>query len=468
MIHRMFLWVDNRLAISRSGKKALDYIFPDHWSFLIGEIALYSFVILVATGIFLMLYYTPSQHDVIYRGPVQYLNGIKMSEAYRSVVIISTQIRAGLMMRQCHHWAALIFIGAICVHMGRIFFTGAFRRPRELNWMVGATLLLLAIINGYLGYSLPDDVLSGTGVRIGFSILESIPIVGTYLCTFFFGGNYPGTIYLARYETIHILLLPGLIAFLIAIHLVLIARPHHTDFPGPHRREDNVVGTPMWPGYLLKTTAFFALVAGAIFLLAGNIQIDPIWQYGPYSPEKVSYAAQPDWYIGWIEGALRLFPSWEIHFPGHMIPEQFWAGFAFPFATWILIWAYPFIEAKLTGDREPHHLLDRPRDRPIRTAVGASIFSLYFVLTFGAAGDDVLANWFQVHLNTVVVAGRIACGGVPLATFLITYRICKELARPKLRYERREDIVIEPLHHGYYRSNAPRDPAATAQQSKTG
>lgn len=446
---RAVRWFDNRLAISRGAKKWLDYIFPDHWSFMLGEIALYAFIVLLISGVFLTFYFVPSAHEVTYTGKYVPLVGQRMSEAYKSAVDLSFQVRGGLLMRQAHHWAANIFIGAIIVHMGRIFFTGAFRRPRELNWMVGATLLLLAIMNGYLGYSLPGDLLSGTGVRIGFSIVESIPFVGSYLAIFLFGGNYPGTLITERFYIAHVLIVPLLIMALLGAHLSMIIRAHHTQFPGPHRREDNVVGTPLWPAYLAKTTGLLALVAGVILALGAFGQINPIWRYGPYDPFKASDAAQPDWYVGWLEGAMRLFPSWEIHLPGHMVPEQFFPTIALPALTWGLIYAWPFLEAKLTGDHAEHHLLDFPRDRPIRTAIGCAVFAFYFVL-FAAASDDVVANWFDISLNDLLVFYRYACLVAPALVFAVTWKVCHELAERPPSPNARKALVVELAIDGAY------------------
>ena len=185
--------LDERLGIAKGGRTFLDKIFPDHWSFMLGEIALYSFVVLLATGVFLCLYYVPSVAPTVCHTPYLPLNNTITSEAFCSTVNLSFSVRAGLLMRQMHHWACDIFVGSIVLHMARVFFTGAFRKPRELNWTIGLTMLILAILNGFIGYSLPDDLISGTGIRIAFSIVLSIPVVGSYLAFFLFGGNFPGT-----------------------------------------------------------------------------------------------------------------------------------------------------------------------------------------------------------------------------------------------------------------------------------
>ncbi|TMM11448.1 MAG: cytochrome b [Actinobacteria bacterium] len=308
-------WFDDRLGVARISKTALNKIFPDHWSFLLGEIAMYSFAIIIITGIFLTLFFVPSTKEVIYNGSYVPLRGQRVSEAYQSTVDISLNVRAGLVMRQMHHWAADIFAAAIVVHLCRIFFTGAFRRPRELNYMIGLTMLILVIVNGFIGYSLPDDQISGAGLRIAFSIFLSIPIIGTWGAFLLWGGNFPGNgDIIPRFYSLHILILPAVIAGLLAAHLGIMWHQKHTDFPGKDKSNRKVVGSSFWPTYTAKTTGYFFIIFGGLALLGGLFQINPIWLYGSYEPYKVSYAVQPDWYMGWLDGALRIMPAWETQF----------------------------------------------------------------------------------------------------------------------------------------------------------
>jgi ubiquinol-cytochrome c reductase cytochrome b subunit len=446
-------WLDDRLGLAKGGRTFLDKIFPDHWSFLLGEIALYSFVVLIATGVFLSLYFDPSAKDVIYHGAYEPLRGVKVSAAYASSVDISFSVRSGLVIRQMHHWAADVFVGAIAVHMSRVFFTGAFRRPRELNWAVGVTLLTLAIVNGFLGYSLPDDLVSGTGIRIAYSIVLSVPIVGTYLATFLFGGTFPGDgSIIPRMFLLHILILPVVIGGLIAAHLGLLVRQKHTQFAGHGRTEHNVVGSPMYPTFIAKTTGFLFMVTGGLWALGGLAQINPIWQFGPYDPSKISYAVQPDWYMGWLDGALRIMPSWEFTGFGHTIPfEVMLPAVLFPGLTFTLFYAWPFLEAKLTGDRAEHNLLDRPRDRPKRTAVGAAGLAFYFTL-FCASSTDVLAHFFNVSLNIVLWSFRILVFAVPIVVGLLTYRICLDMSGVHGIGQRKRAFVVTRSAEGEYRT----------------
>ena len=318
---------------------------------MLGEISLYSFVVLLATGVFLSLYFVPSTQQVIYHGSYKPLDGQWVSEAYKSTVGISFDVRGGLLIRQMHHWAADIFTGSIIVHMARIFFTGAFRKPRELNWIIGTTMLILAILEGFIGYSLPDDLISGTGLRIGYSIAESIPFVGSYLVTFLWGGQFPGTgVIIPRFFIIHVLIIPLVLIGLLSAHLGLLVRQKHTQFKGEGRTENNVVGSPMFPTFMAKTTGFLFMVTAATALLGAFAQINPIWQFGSYDTSKISYAVQPDWYMGWLDGALRIMPSWELAFWGHTVPlEVFLPAVVFPGIVFTIAAMWPVIERQVHG-----------------------------------------------------------------------------------------------------------------------
>jgi ubiquinol-cytochrome c reductase cytochrome b subunit len=444
-------WVDDRLGIAKGGRTFLDKIFPDHWSFMLGEIALYSFVVLLGTGVFLSLYYIPSAHEVIYNGSYLPLRGEKVSEAYASSVGLSFDVRSGLLMRQAHHWAADIFLGSIAVHMARVFFTGAFRKPREFNWIVGVTMLILGIVNGFLGYSLPDDLVSGTGIRIAYSIIESIPLVGSYIAFFVFGGNYPGSgVILERFYILHVLIVPLIIIGLLAAHLGLLVKQKHTQFPGKGKTEHNVVGSPMFPTFMAKTTGFLFMVTAVIFLLGGFAQINPIWQFGQYEPYQISYAVQPDWYMGWLDGALRIMPSWEWVGWGHTIPlEVFLPAVIFPGLIFNILLGWPFIESRHTKDLAYHNLLDRPRDRPKRTAAGAAMLML-LGMTFFASSTDVMANFFQLPLKSVLWFFRFAVVIAPIIAYFVTYKICLEMRAAEGIGKRKRAVIIERSTTGEY------------------
>ncbi|HVA06248.1 MAG TPA: ubiquinol-cytochrome c reductase cytochrome b subunit [Acidimicrobiales bacterium] len=449
--------LDDRIGIAKGGRVFLDKIFPDHWSFMLGEITLYSFIVLIATGIFLALYYVPSATEVMYNGSYAPLHHQMVSEAYNTSVRISFDVRGGLLMRQMHHWAADIFTGSMIVHMARIFFTGAFRKPRELNYTIGIVMLIISIFEGFIGYSLPDDLISGTGLRIGYSILESVPLVGSYLATFIWGGTFPSNAVLPRFYIIHVLIFPLILFGLIGAHLTLLVRQKHTQFAGEGRTEHNVVGSPMFPTFMAKTTGFLFMVAAASALLGAFAQINPIWQFGSYLPYKISYAVQPDWYMGWTDGVLRIMPSWELTAFGHTIPlEVFLPAVIFPGLVFNLALLWPAIERRYTGDNELHNLLDRPRDRPKRTAAGAAFFALLFTV-FGASSTDVMANYFHLSLNFVLWAFRILFFVVPIVVGLVTYRICLEMQGVHGVGKRKRSVIVHLSEDGAY-STVTADP----------
>jgi ubiquinol-cytochrome c reductase cytochrome b subunit len=426
MQSRLGDWLDDRLRISSFTREALDKVFPDHWSFMFGEIAMYCFAILVLTGVFLALFYQASPVETVYRGGYLPLRGTPVSAAYASVLQLSFDVRAGLVMRQMHHWAANVFTGAIVLHLCRIFFTGAFRRPREINWVIGVTLLILALFNGFSGYSLPDDLLSGTGLRIAYSLVLSVPVVGTWGAFLLFGGEFPSTQILGRLYALHIFIVPGLIAGLLAAHLAIIWRQKHTQFPDRGHTEDNVVGSRLWPSYTLKSVGLFFLILAVLAGLGGLAQINPVWLYGPFKAYEVTSPAQPDWYLGWIEGALRLFPNWEIRAFGFEVPNPFFPAVLIPGLTFGLLYLWPWLERWVTGDTAPHNLLDRPRDRPVRSALGALTLTFYGVL-FVAASNDVVAHWTGIDIADINRIFRILLFALPPLVGYATYRIFRGL-----------------------------------------
>ncbi len=420
--------LDDRMASANFLRRSMNKVFPDHWSFLLGEIALYSFVILLLSGTYLTFFYDPSMTETAYNGSYAPLHGVQMSQAYASTLHLSFDVRAGLVFRQIHHWAALLFVASIVVHLCRIFFTGAFRKPREINWLIGVFLLILAIVEGFAGYSLPDDLLSGTGLRIAYSIAESLPVIGTWAAFLVFGGEFPGTQIIPRLYVIHILLVPGVLLALISAHMGILWHQKHTQFAGPGRTEHNVVGSRMYPVFAAKTGAFFMLVFGMCALLGGLAQINPIWMYGPYDPSQVSAASQPDWYVGFLDGSTRLFLPWEFRAFGVTISPLFWPAIVFAGMVFTLLMVYPWLESFITKDRKYHNILDKPRDNPIRTAVGVGSLAFYVVLVI-SGGNDVIATTFHISLNTMTWAGRIGLFVVPPIAFFIAKRVCEALQR---------------------------------------
>jgi ubiquinol-cytochrome c reductase cytochrome b subunit len=446
-LHRRFQrgvrYTEERIGGAPLYKWLLRYVFPDHWSFLLGEIALYAFIVLIGTGIFLTLYYIPSQSQVIYHGSYALLRSQEMSEAYRSVLDITFNVPAGLLIRQVHHWAADVFIAAIVLHLCRVFFTGAYRKPRDFNYYIGLTMLMLAILEGFAGYSLVDDLLSGMGIVIANAVALSIPVVGGQMSSTIWGGQYPGTAsFFSRLEIVHVFLIPLALIGLITVHLIMIMRQHHSQFPGPGRRERNVVGTPMWPAYALRSIGLLFAVAAVLFLMGGLIQINPIWQWGPYHPYLSENGAQPDWYIGWLIGALRLMPNWELVIGGRtVIPNPFFGGALFPLVVFGVMYAWPALERRFTGDRRQHDLLDRPRDRPVRTAVGAAFFS-WVVIIFAIGSTDRLFFRLHVSYTAMIHFWRFGVWMLPIIVFVLTLTGARALKRSEVHPLRGWEGVI--------------------------
>src|SRR4051812_46281996 len=416
--------LDDRFIVAGWLRRTMNKVYPDHWTFLLGEIALYSFVVLLLSGTYLTFFFDASMREVVYSGSYDPLRGGSMSAAFDSTLNLSFEVRGGLFMRQLHHWAALLFVAAIVVHLLRIFFTGAFRRPRETNWLIGVLLFILALGEGFAGYSMPDDLLSGTGLRIMASIILSIPIVGTWVYLAVFGGDFPGELIVGRLYIVHVLLIPGILLALITVHLLLLIKQKHTQFPGPGRTEHNVVGNRFFPTFAAKSGGLFFMVFGICAALGGLVQINPVWLWGPYNPSQVSAASQPDWYIGFLDGSTRLFPPWDLNFGDkYHIPALFWPTVVIAGAMFTVLALYPIIERKITKDTASHHLLQRPRDVPVRTALGAMGLSFY-VWLWMSGGNDVIADKFDISLNAMTWVGRIGMIVVPPIVYFFTYRIC--------------------------------------------
>lgn len=436
-------WVDERTGAGGAAKFLMKKVFPDHWSFMLGEIAMYSMIVVLITGTFLTFWFVPSMGHTVYDGSYVPMQGVPMSEAFKSTIDISMDVRGGLLIRQMHHWGALIFIVAIMLHMFRVFFTGAFRKPREINWVIGLLLFLLAMIEGFAGYSLPDDLLSGTGLRAAQGFILTIPVIGTYISYGLFGGGFPGEAIIPRLFTVHVLLLPAILVGLFTAHILLVMVHKHTQYPGPGRTEKNVVGFPLMPVYTAKAGGFFFIVFGIIALISGLVSMNPIWLYGPYEPTQVTAGSQPDWYMAFADGALRLLPGFlEFTLLGHTFSFNIFIGSILLIPLmWTAMGIYPFLERWVTGDTEEHHLLDRPRNAPTRTAIGMAFITFYFVLMF-AAGNDLMAIKLHLSINDITNFFRIMVFVGPVIAFWVTKRICLSLQR------RDRDLVLHGRESG--------------------
>ncbi|WP_121252450.1 cytochrome b [Nocardioides ferulae] len=451
-------WADERLGLGGLMKKNLRKVFPDHWSFMLGEVALWSFVVLLLSGVFLTLWFNPSMGEIEYQGSYDQLRDIPMSEAMASTLHISFDVRGGLLMRQIHHWAAMLFIAAMFVHLMRVFFTGAHRKPRELNWVIGSLLLLLGSLEGFTGYSLPDDLLSGTGVRAADGFMKSMPVVGTYMSFFLFGGEFPGESIIPRLYIVHVLLIPGLLLALIAAHMLLLVYHKHTQWPGPGRTEQNVVGFPMLPVYMAKAGGFFFIVFGVTALMGALLSINPVWKYGPYDPSKVTAGSQPDWYMGWPDGALRIMPGWESSFWGTTWSwNVFFPIIVLPGLMFTILLLLPFIESWITGDKREHHLLQRPRNAPTRTAVMVALMTFIGAL-WAAGGNDILAIKLHLSINQITYFMRAFVFVGPVLAFIITRRWCISLQRKDnqdLLHGFETGVILRSPEGGYTERHAP-------------
>ena len=462
IVKRFVEGVDERLEGTTFIQRNLKKVFPDHWSYMLGEIALYSFVLLVLTGTFLSFFYIASPAHVTYDGPYEPLQGQTVSAAYNSVMRISFDVKGGLLIRQMHHWAALVFIGAIALHMARVFFTGAFRKPREINWVVGVLLLILGLAAGFTGYSLPDDLLSGTGLRITQAIILAIPFVGECLTYLLFGGEWPGTDIIGRLYPVHILLIPAAIVALLGLHLALVWRQKHTQFTGPGRTERNVIGLRVWPGFAIKSIGLFFLVAGVVTAMGALFHVNTVWLYGPYDAAGATSLSQPDWYIGFLEGSLRLFPPWEIRVGDYMINNLVFSAMLVPGVIFTGLLVVPWIERFFSKDHREHHLLDRPRDNPHRTAAGVASTTFVTVLFLGGA-QDVIATTLNMSIGHVTAILQFAAILAPPIAYYLTWAICRTLSsRPgPERTERAGGIVRDP-EGGYHEEDAAEEAAAEA------
>jgi ubiquinol-cytochrome c reductase cytochrome b subunit len=414
-------------------------VFPGHWSFLLGEIAMFSFFVLVGTGLYLTFFYEADATSVRYDGAYTPLHGVEISAAFRSVLDITFERPFGLVIRQTHHWAALVFIAVILLHAARVFFTGAFRRPRRLNWTVGLTLMGLAMATGFFGFALPHDLLGGTSARIGHAFAVSIPWIGPGVAEMLFGGAFGNPDMLRRLWQLHVLVMPITIGGLLLAHLTLVWLQTHTQFRGGEASDEVVTGTAAIPGYALKTVGLAALVGGVLIAAGSLLEIAPLWINGPFDPTAATVPAQPDWYLAWVEGALRILPAADLTVWGREIPGPFLVGVALPVALFALLYAWPFLEERIVGDRGGHHLLDRPRDRPVRTAFGVALLALLTVL-MAAASHDQQAAALQVPVDRMTDAYRVAVVVVPGLAAVVAYHI----NRARLRDERAVGEPADP------------------------
>jgi ubiquinol-cytochrome c reductase cytochrome b subunit len=438
--------LDRRLRLRKPGRQVVNKVFPDNWSFLLGEVALFSFVILVLTGIFLTMFYRPSVTLVTYTGSYELFADRPLPAAFESIVRLSHDIPGGLLFRRLHRGASHLFIAATVLHLLRILLTGAFRRPREVNYHVGIVLLLLAFAAGFTGYSLPYDQLAGTGMRIAYSELLSFPVVGDRLAFWIFGGDFPTGDVIPRFYVFHVLVLPALLIGLVTVHLVVMARQRHTQFP---RRDIDghryVAGKPLWPSQFAISTTLILWLGGVLAAAAVLVPWSDVLLLGPYRPGEVGNNAQPDWFLFWLEGALRIFPALEFGLPGMTISGPFVAGILLPGLIVGFLIAYPFLERRVYRLEADWHVLQNPLDIPLRAAAVVGVFSFVLLLS-AAATNDILSRMTAIPIEAITWFFRVTSIVVPLLlAWAITLYSRRRLARRGASVTRRESgVVVSP------------------------
>jgi ubiquinol-cytochrome c reductase cytochrome b subunit len=443
-----------RTSLAAAVRGRLHTVQPKHWTLLLAQVAAGSFLVLVLSGIYLELFYDPSMAGTVYTGPYKDLQGVPVSHAYNSTLAISFEVRGGLLVRQMHNWASSLFIASLLANLLIAFFTGAFRRPRRTIWVVSVLLLFVGVMTAFTGVLLPDDLLSGTSLRMISGYLLSIPVAGTWLHWMLFGSEFPGSEVIPRLHVAH-LVLPLVIVGLFVVRAALVARHGHPQFPGRGRSEGNVVGVRVLPGYATRSAALFASLVGLLAAMGALLQANPVWTYGPSNPAHVSGGSTSPWYFGWVDGAVRLWPAWEIRLGDYTIPAWFWPSMVFLPLSFVALALYPFFASR--RDTAQHHLLQRPRDVPARTALGVLVVTFYACLQLAAA-TDIISFTFDLSTDAVFWAGRIGVFVLPAIAYSVSYRICLGLQlsdRAVLDHGIETGLIRRSVHGGFSEVQRP-------------
>lgn len=431
-------------------RRGVQSVFPTSWSRMLAWVAVASLSVTILSGVYLALYFNPSMSEVTYRGPVDYLRGVVVTRAYASALDISFEVHGGLFVRQLHSWAASLFIASLLASLAAAFFTGIFRRPRRAVWAVGALLVPLGVFEAYTGNLLLDDGLSGTSLRMVSGYTLTVPVLGTRLNEMLFGGEFPGTHVIGRLYLVH-LALPGVIIGVVALAAVLLRRNRNPVSPSDTRRRRTVVGVRYRRGAAVPALAVCAFTASVLAVMAGLFQVNPIWLYGPADPANAAATSTPPWYFGWVDGAVRLWPAWDLHLGRYTIPAPFWPSVVLLGISFAVLTLYPWIEQRITHDDAPHHRPQRPRDTPGRTALGVGVIVFYGCLQL-AGGTDVISAAFQLSADGLFWTLRLALLVLPPLAAITTYRICRWLQqRDQDSVENGiETGIIERLQNGGY------------------
>jgi len=428
---RVYGWFDDRLALG-AAESTLGKAFPAEDSFLLGEVALICFVVLVLTGTFLGVFFEPSTSDVEYEGSVEEYQGEDMPASYVSVLNITYDVPFGMLIRRMHHWAAHLFVASIGLHMLRVFFSGAYRNPREPNWVVGSGLAVAAMFAAYTGYALPFDEFASTAVGIGYNVAVSIPIVGDTVGALVFGGEFPSTATIPRLYFLHVFVIPVIIAGLLAVHFAILIRQKHTeaprdgDVPGREAVDEHddtvVVGLPAFPNQAAVTGVVTFLTLATLSLLAGFLPVHNVAEYGPNDPASTPSLVMPDWFLMWGYGFLKLTPSWlSFDLLGVHVSSEFVGGVVLPGLVIGAVVVWPFLDRV----EEPTHFTTSPLERPWQTAVGVA--GVVFVMIASIAGMDVIV---AEELGTTTADLRRPLTGLlllgPLVAAGITYGVLRD------------------------------------------
>jgi ubiquinol-cytochrome c reductase cytochrome b subunit len=401
----------------------------DRWAAVFGRIAGYSFAVAAVTGIPLLPFFRPSMAALVYHGSYRLLDGVTMSQAYQSVLAISFDVRGGLLIRQVHHWSANLFVAAVILRLLRVFFRGRFSGRALPDWLIWVTLLPLGMLAAYTGTILPDDGLSGGSLGVITGVLESVPVVGTHLVLWIFAGAPPGHQIIGRDYWVHILVLPALAGAL----LLLSFRP-----------------SLRWPRRV-RPDPLLLFTCGVLVLLGTIAQINPVWLVGPYQAGSISSGAVPDWYMGFLDGPLRIMPAWELSVAGHPLAlGVLVAGLVVPGLFFTGLALYPLADRRIAAGRPPGGLANR-------TAAGVAGLTFYLLL-WAAAANDQIAYHLHLDLYTVTWIFRVLVIAGPTLAFLLTRVFCHALAdrrREEDLHGRETGRIVRNPHGGYTEIREP-------------
>ena len=422
-------WLDRRIDTRGINRQYGRKVFPVHSTFFFGEMALFSFVILVLTGIYLGLIYIPSNVEIDVAGQ-------SLPQAYASVQLIES-IPIANILRNVHHWGAHLMVASVLLHLVRIYFTGTYRFPRELNWLVGMVLLGFTLVAGFVGYALPYDSYAVTATGIGYGIARSIPWVGTIAAELFFGGVFPTLGSVPRLYTIHVFIMPALIAALIAAHLLVVVKQKHSQ-PGYAKRiaePGRVLGVPFWPYQGLLAGQLLLLMFGGLFLLSTFVPIHPLEAYGP--PGAAASDVKPDWYLMWIYGFLKLIPAGAtVRLFGATIGPEFLGGVLFPALLIGLVTAAPWLDRSNRTAGGRFEYLEPVLQAAVRFAVGIGVLAFLGMTLVAAYYDEI---GIPLGLMWLLLLG------VPVVVAVSAYVVAKARASRTARFDpTAEDPPLDP------------------------